>query len=192
MNKKHPLQENYERFFGQLSEAKTPWGESDYDRTIIPGVVWFGTPSHGGLRVNGKYLSPTAKELALYSGGSYWFEEDVAYAIPVYENYSTWGKKFYEVLGGGVQSKEDLEETIRRYYPQYFDETFGSSAKSKQGGINSLKVGDEVYLKGYDTYNPFKIERYYKTGYIVIAKDGKQYKLTKQRIKANLDRIEPA
>lgn len=192
--KKHSLQENYERFFGKLNEAATPWGQSDQDREIVPGVTWYSTPSHGGLRVAGKYLSPAAKELALFSGGSYWFEEDVAWAIPVYENYEKWGSKFFSVLGGQVVPKEELEDTIKNYFAQYFEKGFSDSATQKSSSIKNLKPGDKVYfVAGYERHNPFTIINTTSSGsYIVTDKVGNRYKLTKQRIKRDLDRIEPA
>lgn len=31
---------------------QTPWGESDYSQNEAPGVTYYGTPRHGGLRVD--------------------------------------------------------------------------------------------------------------------------------------------
>lgn len=76
--------------------ASTPWGTSDYSKTFLPGVTFYGTPSHGGF-----HLSPereaeldaklrehgiTAKQARMgYSHG--WYEEDcsanaVGFAFP--------------------------------------------------------------------------------------------------------------
>lgn len=74
-------------FQTRYCRTSTPWGTADSATTIAPGIIFYGTPSHGGL-----HLSPSVNEqipLAFREGigGNErmrgWYEEDVAVDIPV-------------------------------------------------------------------------------------------------------------
>jgi hypothetical protein len=126
------------------SAPKTIWGPAQYAYEIAPGVVWFGTAGHGGLRVAPgvakKKLSPAAIKLAEKGGGSLWYEEDVLFAIPFYEN-PEWGIRFDRLAGGRSGTKQELEQSIRSYFPQYFkmlEENFSLP--------EAPKVGDKMLI----------------------------------------------
>ena len=63
----------------------TPWGASDYrEQTPVPGVTFYGTPSHGGYHVTGPALDriPAQFRESKYTPGyPGWFEEDCDWAI---------------------------------------------------------------------------------------------------------------
>lgn len=61
--------------------TSTPWGTSDYSKKIARGVVFYGTPSHGGY-----HLSPTmnAKVPGALRNPKGWYEEDCDWAIVAY------------------------------------------------------------------------------------------------------------
>ena len=54
----------------------TPWGKSDHSEELGDGIVFYYTPSHGGIHVNEKYrhLLPAAafSECSEFP----WYEED--------------------------------------------------------------------------------------------------------------------
>lgn len=66
----------------------TPWGTSQDDRTIAPGIVAVSTPSHGGFWISlERYnqMAPEYQALAypgLTNDGA-WFEEDSAWVAVV-------------------------------------------------------------------------------------------------------------
>lgn len=195
---KSKLQEIIRRKVKQilLEATTTPWGTADQVVKVVPGVVWYSTPSHGGMRVANKYLSDIAKHLALKSAGGYWFEEDIQWTIPVYENYDTWGKEFFAKVGGKVVSKDELESDIKHWYPDYFNDDVkkkASSIQSGMAGIKNLKAGDKVFLKGYSG-SPFTIQGLLKKDvYVVRDKKGVgPYKMTKSRIMSAFEKLEPA
>lgn len=180
-----------------ISEGSTtPWGVADRAVKIVTGVVWYSTPRHGGLRVADKYLSDIAKHFALRYGGGYWFEEDISWTIPVYENYDTWAREFFSKVGGKSVSKDELESDIKHWYPDYFSEDLKADAAAKAAGmrgIKDIKEGDRIYLKGYST-SPFTVQSIIKKDvYRVRDKNGAgPYKLTKSRIMSAFEKIEPA
>ena len=70
---------------------RTPWGASDYSQRYAPGIVFYGTPSHGGFHLTPKREQEldvklrehgiTAEEARMgYAPG--WYEEDCSvYAV---------------------------------------------------------------------------------------------------------------
>ena len=56
----------------------TPWGKSDYMEKVVRGIIWYGTPSHGGLHVSPKVNAQIHKAWRHADG---WYEEDLAWAI---------------------------------------------------------------------------------------------------------------
>ena len=94
----------------------TPWGASDYQERIAPGIIFYGTPSHGGY-----HLSPTLQArmpecLRIESG---WYEEDCDWArVPV-----AFPSSFPpEVL---PQARETLKNWAPRAYESFYGVTLG-------------------------------------------------------------------
>lgn len=84
---------------------RTPWGQSDHEEVIAEGIVFYSTPSHGGIKVSRKVLATMPVELQNLDG---WYEEDceilkVILAFPqlfpknnietTKEQYAFWFKK---------------------------------------------------------------------------------------------------
>lgn len=117
---------------GQTREAReypnengpeTPWGPSQSVELIAPGVNWFTTAGHGGLGVVRSIARESLSKAARACGdlmlGQYWYEEDIAYAIPIYEN-EEWNEVLARKTGARLEKKEALERKIRQSIPQYF------------------------------------------------------------------------
>lgn len=54
----------------------TPWGQADYAKELAPGIVFYGTPSHGGIHLE-RY-----RQAAMPAGlkrDTPWYEEDCDY-----------------------------------------------------------------------------------------------------------------
>ena len=137
---------------GDRTAPQTPWGRAQTAQIVERGVVFYTTAGHGGLAVaNGvarRKLTPQARAIGEKRGQYYWFEEDVAVDVPMYEN-NDWMKKL-----APRTTKNDLEKAIRKYYPEYFDEDSISDKKREEENENSkpkmkdLKVGDELTFSG--------------------------------------------
>ena len=116
-------------YFARMKGAgtSTPWGVSQYSHPIIRGAVFYGTEGHGGMRVSERLaekMSEYAKRHSINQNGAFWFEEDCAISLALYEflNIPQYAEK---VLGwcskGGTieEQKARLEETIKRWYSDY-------------------------------------------------------------------------
>ncbi len=61
--------------------VSTPWGKSQGGNQYMPGVTFYHTPGHGGLKVFQKLNAEIPAEFRCDDG---WYEEDCDFAIPFY------------------------------------------------------------------------------------------------------------
>lgn len=137
---------------------KTPWGSAQTAYNIARGVTWYSTAGHGGLKVAKgiaqKMLSDAARKMGDFWGGAYWYEEDVAWAIPCYE-VPQWDALIARKMGGKKHSKKDLEQIVRRWYPKYFEMVesgFALPEPLKRG--DTLEFKKPVRFSGGITFKP--------------------------------------
>jgi len=108
---------------GDRSAPKTPWGPAQQGYVLGKDVIIYGTAGHGGLRVSNsvanKLLSDAAKKMAMHWGGAYWYEEDVAITVPLYE-VEAWRKaatKWFPSLG--TETTAGMKKQLERWFPEY-------------------------------------------------------------------------
>lgn len=87
---------------------QTPWGMSDYEEPIAPGVIFYGTPGHGGFHLDAK-TNKRIPHIFRTEGG--WYEEDCEWAIVAY---------FMPELFPAEQSAAS-ESMIKNYYPDQWE-----------------------------------------------------------------------
>ena len=101
----------------------TPWGQSDGDVKIAPGVYETYTPSHGGIMVGARVARESLSAPALAIGEPFgrWlaFEEDCAYAA-VYLDRPDWYRKGVEL--GELNPSPDVRLALDTLDPEYADE----------------------------------------------------------------------
>lgn len=83
----------------------TPWGMSDYSKQWAPGIVFYGTPSHGGIHLDPERFAQLTKKFSFreFNGNTAWYEEDediCAVIIAFFEELHAAG----EVDGYGIWS----------------------------------------------------------------------------------------
>ena len=105
----------------------TPWGQSDHKTTYMRGFHFVNTPGHGGFAVSKalalKLLSPKAIAIAGQELGGYiFFEEDCAFAFPLFESETLYNAYTSKNTRSIPLSKEDLKKTIEQWFPNYFHE----------------------------------------------------------------------
>ena len=105
--------------------TSTPWGVAYNVVKCICGVALVATPSHGGFRISKgraeRELSEACRSYGEQMYGYYFFEEDCAYALPLYE-HPEWFIKIYRTGENEISARESAAETIRRWFPEYFKE----------------------------------------------------------------------
>lgn len=106
----------------------TPWGIADYAREYAEGIVFYGTPSHGGFKLSPERLARMHSALRESAG---WFEEDsdwakVAFAFPKYfsqeqcdaaiRTLKDWHPDAYEAVTGETLAPGDSHIKDQRLY----------------------------------------------------------------------------
>jgi hypothetical protein len=86
----------------------TPWGRSDYKKEYAPGIVCYGTPSHGGFRVDAKLMPDS---LRLDDG---WYEEDCEWARVA----AAWPELF------PVAARAQAKDSLRQWNPEAYEKFY--------------------------------------------------------------------
>lgn len=145
---------------GNPSAPQTPWGPAQYGTQVETGVWLFNTAGHGGLMVRPgvaqKKLSPAARKCGEFWGGAYWYEEDVAMNIPLFENFD-WAQTL-----GTRAPIERYERSIREYFPEYFQYLAAGHREPTR-----VKVGDKLVFRETVRYGQGLVLQAEDTGTVV-------------------------
>ena len=140
------------RFFLDGNGTSTPWGRADCSYKLTRGVVWYGTPGHGGLSVTRKWardnLTLAAQYLAMFWGGKLWYEEDCKCSLVFHEHPDLWTR-----LTGQLEPAHPFQKSIRSWDPDYFDPAFLEACRAA-GDVPDLlflQPGDRIMLTGSTT-----------------------------------------
>lgn len=170
-----------------IAATMTPWGRSQDQYNLAPGLIWYSTPGHGGLFVSkslaDKKLSPSARHHGIKYGSGYWYEEDCGYTIPFYEN-PEWSVLFKEKSGGSSETKEELKKVIEKWIPDYFSD----EKRHEVIDFKNLKEGDLVYVDSLDA-KPYSFVRLMDSK-LIVSRDGTNYKLTKNTYFNRVKKVE--
>jgi hypothetical protein len=96
----------------------TPWGEAQTIEECAPGVYSVTTAAHGGILIGKRRAKKLLSERAIKIGIPWRrylaYEEDCDVAAVFYEHpeYGTWTD--------AKEMKEEAEQNLRRWYPEYF------------------------------------------------------------------------
>lgn len=99
----------------------SPWGSVQNWVEYAPGLYSVGTPSHGGFMIHLDFAAAHLSEFAIRRGKRFdtWlcYEEDCAWAIPVYELVDYWPAIFQGYTG--MDPQRMLWETLSAWNPDY-------------------------------------------------------------------------
>ena len=87
---------------------RTPWGIADYEHVYAEGIVFYGTPSHGGFKLT-RNETPEMPDALFYNGSS-WFEED----CEAYKVFFAFPQVFVDPKTDGYQTVERSPRKDRR------------------------------------------------------------------------------
>lgn len=90
----------------------TPWGYSDSQEQIQPGIIFYSTPSHGGYHVSAA-LNRTMPDSLRLDGG--WYEEDCDWARVVVAF----------PLHFPPETVEEAKATLRAWCPRAYERFYG-------------------------------------------------------------------
>jgi len=91
----------------------TPWGLADQEKPYADGIVFYGTPSHGGLKLDPERNAKVHSALREHDG---WYEEDCAWAKVAF----TFPEAFPET------EREVAVMTLKQWFPDEYETVTGA------------------------------------------------------------------
>lgn len=125
----------------------TPWGRSDSEKVLAPGIITVSTPSHGGIHLD-KELNQLVPAYMRTQDG--WYEEDVDWAIVA----TVFPQAFSE------EERAHAKKTLRGYMPMAYETFYGEIIPPGQSHAK-----DEIAFKAL-----------HKNDYITLAAWGDWHK----------------
>ena len=124
--------------------GSSPWGAIQDVSTILPGMWWVSTASHGGIKLSlerQQQIPATLRRPGRDSGKS-WYEEDCEWAVP----YCVFEDELKEA-GRGIDAKlwkdEMHRKTLRTWYPDQYEKFYGVTLKPGESFLRD----EEVFYK---------------------------------------------
>lgn len=115
--------------------TRTPWGTSDYSKKYAPGVIFYGTPSHGGY-----HLCATKNALVheAWRRKDGWYEEDCDWAIVAL----TFPELFAEHLA-------HARSTAKNWYPDAYTVVTGLPVGLEDSSVLRKREFDAWHAKDF-------------------------------------------
>lgn len=119
---------------------RSPWGKVDYCELLTPFLGSVGTPGHGGLKVSAEY---NRKIPAIFRKEGGWYEEDCAWAIPMYFLQE-------EIQGNALEGQLDYInktvregvalQTLKQWYWKEYEQHFDVILSEKESNLKAKYV----------------------------------------------------
>lgn len=103
--------------------SRTPWGKADHVSVIADGIVFAGTPGHGGVKLSPERNRVIPPALRSSSG---WYEEDVEYNIPAYYFPGEFASQPH-ITSSEEEMRASAESSIKNWFPSKWEEATGES-----------------------------------------------------------------
>ncbi|WP_458683618.1 DUF7007 domain-containing protein [Prescottella equi] len=102
--------------------ARSPWGEVQYGKVLVDGIITVGTAGHGGVRISAERLRQMPAALRL--GRRRWFEEDCEAALVAVA--------FADDLSLDEKARENAARSVANYFPTQWEAHFGRTLEPGQ------------------------------------------------------------
>ena len=100
--------------------TSTPWGMSDYQKNYAHGIIWYGTPSHGGFHVSPSVNARIPDYMRCNDG---WYEEDCDWCIVA---------TIFPAIFASHETPEEVQrtlgharDTLRNWHPAAYERYYG-------------------------------------------------------------------
>jgi len=154
--------------------TSTPWGKSDHTHKIAPGITFYGTPSHGGIKVSEKQNQLIPEYMREASG---WYEEDCDYAKVV--------AVFPELFDD--KEREAAKEVFAGYFPDEYEKFYavtlapGESYAKDQRQFYADHAQDWIVVSAWGHWHPAVPKGMVGVMAVVGGRDERPYKQKEQK-----------
>ncbi len=125
----------------------TPWGQADHEKIYAEGIVFYGTPSHGGFkldRVRNAQMPPALRE----RGG--WYEEDCAWAKVAYAFPYIFPK----------EERASAIQTLKTWYPDAWEKLTGTVLAPGESFLKDERCFLEAHVNDWIVISAIRSEQY--------------------------------
>ena len=119
-----------------LRGTHTPWGTSDSQEAIAPGITFYGTPSHGGFKLSPDLIEEVQDYMRDPSG---WYEEDVNWAIVA----TVFPDAFSE------EQRERAKDTLRDWKPNAYEQYYREEIPEGASHVKDEHLFREEHKKDF-------------------------------------------
>ena len=114
----------------------TPWGVADYEKVYAEGIVFYGTPSHGGFKLDATRNAAVHPALRERDG---FYEEDCAWAKVAF----TFPEAFSE------KDREAAIRTLKDWYPDEYETVTGVILAPGESHVKDERLFLERHAKDW-------------------------------------------
>ncbi len=123
--------------------TRTPWGVSDHKDVVVRGLIFYGTPSHGGYHLSSKMEAKVPAALRAICQHPGWYEEDCEYVVV--------HLAFPDLFPNAKQ--DDLKSCLKQYNPWAYEAHYGEEVKPEESWMKrELLKGDEYAKVSYERW----------------------------------------
>ena len=125
----------------------TPWGVADYAREYAEGIVFYGTPSHGGFKLSAERLAQMHSALREKDG---WFEEDCAWAKVAFA--------FPECFAD--EQREAAIRTLKDWCPDEYEAVIGKTLAPGDSHTKDQRLFHECHAQDWMVISAIRSDQY--------------------------------
>lgn len=127
--------------------AYTPWGKADHEKAYAEGIVFHGTPSHGGFKLSAERLARMHPALREKDG---WFEEDCAWAKVAFA--------FPECFTG--EQQEAAIQTLKDWCPDEYEAATGETLAPGDSRVKDERLFLERHANDWIVIGAIRSDRH--------------------------------
>lgn len=124
----------------------TPWGKADHQHELADGIVFYGTPGHGGFKIAPELNAQIPAPFRIESG---WYEEDVEWAIPAF----VFPEPFVVMSSDDINTPELMKEyaadRLRNWMPDQWEEATGDKLVEGQSHMRDKAVHEQANVDNF-------------------------------------------
>lgn len=125
----------------------TPWGKADHEKIYAYGIVFYGTPSHGGFKLD--RIRNAQVPAALRERGG-WYEEDCAWAKVVYA--------FPDLFS--EDDRASAVKTLKGWYPDAWEAVTGTVLAPGESHIKDERLFLEDHARDWIVISAIRSEQH--------------------------------
>lgn len=120
----------------------TPWGAVQHTAEIAPGIVFYSTAGHGGIKLGPERLKQMPPYMLNTCAGRGWYEEDCDWAMPAVVFAADFAADAVRRGKNPEAAAELARKTLRNWKPEVYELFFSVTLKPGESYIRNRQLKD--------------------------------------------------